>query len=93
LLPHFLHILIFYRTADVLLGAVYRRLCPEEVKGAAREAVKPRHCQNVAVRQLAEHPVKLAPVGPRARYLLAVDFAAAAPGGTKLVELAVEGWC
>jgi hypothetical protein len=34
---------------------------PEEVKGAAREAVKPRHCQNVAGREgkVVEHSAEL----------------------------------
>jgi hypothetical protein len=41
--------------------------------------------------QLAEHPVKLAPVGPRARHLLAVDVPAAASRLAKLLKLAVEG--
>jgi hypothetical protein len=43
------------------------------------------------VGQLAEHPVKLAPVGPRARHLLPVDIPAAASGRAKLLKLAVEG--
>ena len=38
-----------------------------------------------------EHPEKLAPVGPRARHLLAVDVPAAASGGAKLLKLGVEG--
>ena len=63
----------------------------EKVKGAARQPVNPRHRYHVAGDQLAEHPVKLAPDGPRARHLLAVDVAAAAPGGAKLLKLAVEG--
>src|SRR5205823_3826233 len=62
----------------------------EQVKGAAREAVNARHRHHVAEGQLAEHPVKLAPVGPRAGRLLAVDVAAAASGGAKLLKLAVE---
>jgi hypothetical protein len=41
--------------------------------------------------RLADHPVKLAPVGARARHLLAVDVAAAASDGVKLGDLAVEG--
>jgi hypothetical protein len=41
--------------------------------------------------QLAEHPVKLAPVGPRAGDLLPVDVPAAASGLAKLLKLAVEG--
>ena len=62
----------------------------EQVEGAARQPVNPRHRHHVAGGQLAEHPVKLAPVGPRARHLLAVDVPAAASGGAKLVKLAVE---
>jgi hypothetical protein len=45
----------------------------------------------VARGQLAEHPVKLVPVGPRAGRLLAVDVPAAASGGATLLMLAVEG--
>jgi hypothetical protein len=45
----------------------------------------------VAGGQLVEHPVKLAPLGARARHLLAVDVPAAASGGAELVKLAVEG--
>src|SRR6516162_3804860 len=61
----------------------------EQIKGAAREAVDPRHRHHVAGAELAEHPVKLAPVGPRARHLLAVDVPAAASGLAKLVKLGV----
>src|SRR5438270_3375507 len=46
---------------------------PEQVEGAAREAVNPRHRHHVAGGQLAEHPVKLAAVDVRARHLLAID--------------------
>ena len=56
-----------------------------------RQPVDPRHRHHVAGAELAEHPVKLAPVGPRARHLLAVDVPAAASGGAKLLKLAVEG--
>ena len=63
----------------------------EQIKGAAREAVDPRHRHHVAGAELAEHPVKLAPVGPRARHLLAVDVAAAASHRAQLRKLAVEG--
>ena len=45
----------------------------EQVKGAAGEAIDPRHRHHVDGGQLAEHPVKFAPVGMRARHLLAVD--------------------
>jgi hypothetical protein len=37
-----------------------------------------------------QHFEKLAPVGPRARHLLAIDIPAAASGGAKLVKLGVE---
>ena len=61
----------------------------EQIKGAAREAVDACHHPHVAGSQLTEHPVKLAPVGPRARHLLAVDVPAAASGLAKLVKLGV----
>jgi hypothetical protein len=63
----------------------------EQIKGAASEAVDPRHRHHVAGGELAEHPVKLAPVGARARHLLAEDVAAGASGLAKLPKLAVEG--
>ena len=62
----------------------------EQVEGAARQSVDPRHCHHVAGGQLAEHPVKLAPVGPRARHLLPVDVAAVASGGPKLLKLGLK---
>ena len=63
----------------------------EQVKGAARQPVDPRDRHHVSGGQLTEHPVKLAPVGPRAGHLLAVDVPAGASGLTKLLKLAVEG--
>jgi hypothetical protein len=63
----------------------------EQVEGAAGEAVNPRHHHYVAGGQLAEHPVKLAPVGPPAGHFFAVDVPAAASGGAKLFKLSVEG--
>jgi hypothetical protein len=63
----------------------------EQVKGAAGETVNPCHRHHVAGEELAEHPVKLAPVGPRSRHLLAEDVPAAASGLAKLLKLAVEG--
>jgi hypothetical protein len=63
----------------------------EQVERAAREAVDACHRHHVAGGKVAEHPVKLAPVGPCARHLLAVDVSAGASGGTKLLKLAVEG--
>jgi hypothetical protein len=62
----------------------------EQVKGAAREAVNPRHRHHVAGGQLGDHPVKLAPVGPRARHLLAIDVPAAASDTASLLKLNVE---
>ena len=64
---------------------------PNRVKGVARQPVDPCHRHHVAGGQPAEHPVKLAPVGPHARRLLSVDVPAAASGGAKLLKLAVEG--
>ena len=63
----------------------------EQIEGAARQPVDPRHRHHVAGGQLAEHLVKLASVGPRARHLLAVDVAARASGFAKLRKLAVQG--
>jgi hypothetical protein len=63
----------------------------EQVEGAVGEALDPRHRQHVAGGELAEHPVKLARVGPRARYILAVDVSAGTSGLAKLVKLAIEG--
>jgi len=73
-----------------LLHTRSRAIWCEEVKRAAGEAVDPRHGHHVAGGQLAEHPVKLAPVGPRARHLLAVDAPIAASRRPKLLKLAVE---
>jgi hypothetical protein len=61
----------------------------EQIEGAPREAVNPGHRHHVAGGQFAEHPVKLAPVGARARHLLAVDVPAGASGLAKFVKLAV----
>ena len=61
----------------------------EQVEGAAaREAASRSH---VAGGQFVEHPVKLAPVWPRARHLLPVNIPAAASGGAELVGLRGEG--
>jgi hypothetical protein len=62
----------------------------EQVKGAARQPVGPRHRNHVAGGQLAEHPVKLAPVAVRACHLFAVDVPATASCRAKLLKLAVE---
>jgi hypothetical protein len=63
----------------------------EQVEGAAGEAVNPRHRHHVAGGKAVEHAEKLAPVGACAGHLLAVDVAAAASGGAKLVKLGVQG--
>jgi hypothetical protein len=62
----------------------------EQVERAARQSVNPCHRHHVAGAELAEHPVEFAQVGPRARYLLAVNVAAAASRRAQLLELAVE---
>jgi hypothetical protein len=62
-----------------------------KVLRARRSIRDPRHGHHVAGGQLAEHPVKLAAVGPRAGHLLPVDVAAAASGSVKLLKLAVKG--
>jgi hypothetical protein len=49
--------------------------------------VNPRHRHHVAGGQLVEHAEKLAPVGPRARHLLAVNVPAGASGLAKLLKL------
>jgi hypothetical protein len=73
------------------LASTMRLTIPKRSKGAARQPVDPCHRHHVAGSQLAQHPVKLAPVGPCARHLFAVDVPAPASGGAKLVKLAVEG--
>jgi hypothetical protein len=63
----------------------------EQVESTPREAVDPRHRHHVAGAKPVEHPVKLAPVGPHAGYLLLVDVPAVASGLAKLLKLTVEG--
>jgi hypothetical protein len=63
----------------------------EQVEGAARKPVNPRHRHHAAGGEAAQHPQKLAPVGPRAGHLLPVDVPAAASGATELLKLAIEG--
>jgi hypothetical protein len=63
----------------------------EQVEGAAREAINPRHRHHVTRGKPLEHAQKLAPVGPCARGLLAVDVPAAPSGGANLLKLAIEG--
>jgi hypothetical protein len=72
------------------LASTMRLTMPKQIEGAAGEAVNPRH----------SHP---SPGARRssilrswrrslcARYVLAVDVAAAASGGAELVELGIEG--
>jgi hypothetical protein len=60
-----------------------------KVLWARQSILVTRH--HVAGGQLAEHPVKLAAVGPRAGHLRAVDIAAAASGGAKLLKWLIEG--
>jgi Pentapeptide repeats (8 copies) len=62
----------------------------EQVEGAARQAVDPRHRHHITRVQFVEHPVEFAPVGPRARHPLAVDVFGGASGGAQLLKLAVE---
>ena len=62
----------------------------EQVKGAAGQPIDARHRHHIAGGRLAEHPVKLPPVGARARHLLAGDIPVAASRHPKLIELAVE---
>ena len=71
-------------------ASTMRLTMPNKSKGAAGEAVDACHRHHVAGGQLAEHLVKLAPVGAHARHLLAVDVPAAASRGAKLLKLAVN---
>jgi hypothetical protein len=63
----------------------------EQVRGAAREAVNPRHRDHVAGAETVEHAERLAPVGARTRHLLAVDVPVGACGQAQLLKLGVEG--
>ena len=63
----------------------------EQVERAARQPVDACHRHHVAGVETVEHAQKLAPVGPRAGHLLAVDVATAATGRAQLLKLAVEG--
>jgi hypothetical protein len=60
----------------------------EQVKGAAREAVNPRHRHHVAGGEGLQHFEKLAPVVVRAGHLLAVNLGAAC--SAYLFKLGVE---
>ena len=62
----------------------------EEVEGAARQSVNPRHRHHVAGGEGLQHFEKLPPVVVRARHLLPVNLGGAS-GLTKLLKLAVEG--
>ena len=61
----------------------------EQVEGAAREAVDPRHRNDVAGGEVLEHFKKFAPVVVRARHLLPVNLGGASCRA-KLLKLAVE---
>jgi len=63
----------------------------EQVEGAAGQAVNPSHRHHVAGDKPVEHAKKFGSVGPRARYVLAVDVPAAASGCAQLFKLVVEG--
>jgi hypothetical protein len=58
----------------------------EEVEGAARQPVDAHRGYHIIAGEAVKHQQKLAPVGPRARRLLAVDVPAAAPGGAALAR-------
>jgi hypothetical protein len=60
----------------------------KQVEGRAGEAVDPRHRHHVAGGKGLEHFEKLAPVGPRAGCLLAVNLGAAR--SAELRKLSVE---
>ena len=61
----------------------------EQGKGAAREAVYPRHDHPISGHEVLEHVEKLAAVGPSAGHLLAVNLGASR--AAKLLKLSVEG--
>ena len=61
----------------------------EPAEGAAREAINARHRQHAAGGEGHEQFEKLAPVGPRARHLLAVNLGGTARAA-KLLKLGVE---
>jgi hypothetical protein len=86
----------FRERAELRLGVRNALDDAEQVKGAAGKPVDPRHCNHVAGGKPVEHTEKPAPVGLRARYLLAVDVPADESGGAQLLKLGVEclpGWC
>ena len=72
------------------LASTIRLTMPNRSKVLRGKAVDACHRHHVAGGELAEHPVKLAPVGPRARHLLAVDIAAGASCRPELLKLAVR---
>ena len=61
----------------------------EEVEGAARQSVNPRHRHHVAGGEGLQHFEKLAPVAVRAGHLLAINLGGASCRA-KLLKLAVE---
>jgi len=81
----------FRQGSELRLGVHDALHDAEQVEGATCKPVDPRHRHHVAGGQLAEHPVKLTSVGPRARYLLPVNVPAAASSGAELIELHGEG--
>ena len=74
------------------LDCDWRRRCAcdaEQIEGSARQPVNPRHRHHVAGAEPVEHPLKFAPVGPRAGHFLPVDVPAGASRRPKLLKLAV----
>jgi hypothetical protein len=55
------------------LGSTMRVTMPKQVEGTGCQPVDARHRHHVAEGQLAEHPVKLASVGPRTRFEVSFD--------------------
>jgi hypothetical protein len=70
------------------LASTMRLTDAKQIEGAVGDAVNARHRHHVAGGELAEQPGKLAPVGQRARQLLAVDVPVAASGGAQMLKLA-----
>jgi hypothetical protein len=79
------------RERNCALASTMRLTMANRSRVLARQPVYPRHRHHVAGAEFAEHPVKLAPVGPRARHLLTVDVPVRASGLAKLLKLTVEG--
>jgi len=81
----------FRQRSELRLGVHNALDDAEQIEGAARKPVNPRHRHYVSGGEAAEHPQKLAPVGPRAGYFFPADVPAAASCGPELLKLAVEG--